>query len=158
MYEGEPRVEPLVVGWREWLALPQLGIAAIKTKIDTGARTSSLRVASLEAFEHHGEPWLRFAVRTGRRNEPLIACQAPASDRRVVSDSGGEATLRWFIGTEFELAGRRWRGEMNLTARGDMLFPLLLGRNALRGRFLVDAAAAYRCGRPFAIRRRRTSG
>ncbi|HSE12120.1 MAG TPA: RimK/LysX family protein [Rudaea sp.] len=148
--------EPIVLGWREWLALPQFGIAAIKAKIDSGARTSSLHVESLDEYEQDGRPWLRFSVLTGRRGEPPVCCAVPAADRRAVSDSGGHVTLRWFIRTEVELAGQRWESEMNLTGRHDMLFPLLLGRNALSGRFLVDPAAAYRCGRPAARRRRRT--
>ena len=148
--------EPIVLGWREWLALPQLGIAAIKTKIDSGARTSSLHVESLDEYELEGWPWLRFAVLTGRRGAPPVHCAAPVADRREVSDSGGHVTLRWFIRAEFELAGQRWESEMNLTSRSNMLFPLLLGRNALSGRFLVDSAAAYRFGRPAPRRRRRT--
>ena len=148
--------EPIVLGWREWVALPRLGIAAIKAKIDSGARTSSLHVESLDEYELEGRPWLRFAVWTGRRGEPPVSCAAPVADRREVSDSGGHVTLRWFIRAEFELAGQRWESEMNLTSRSNMLFPLLLGRNALSGRFLVDSAAAYRCGRPAARRRRRT--
>jgi hypothetical protein len=147
--------EPIVLGWREWLALPQFGIAAIKSKIDSGARTSSLHVESLDEFEQDGQPWLRFTVLTGRRSAPAVHCVAPVADRRAVSDSGGHVTMRWFIRTEFELAGRRWESEMNLTSRLHMLFPLLLGRDALRGRFLVDSASAYRCGRPVARRRRK---
>jgi hypothetical protein len=140
--------EPIVLGWREWLALPQVGIGAIKAKIDSGARTSSLHVESLDEFEQDGQPWLRFTVLTGRRSAPEVHCVAPVADRRTVSDSGGHVTMRWFIRTEFELAGQRWESEMNLTSRLHMLFPLLLGRDALRGRFLVDSASAYRCGRP----------
>jgi len=147
----------IVLGWREWLALPQLGIAAIKTKIDSGARTSSLHVESLDPYERDGTTWLRFDVLTRRRRRELVLhCDAPASDRRAVSDSGGHVTERWFIRTGFELAGCRWDAEMNLTSRHDMLFPLLLGRNALSGRFVVDPAAAYCCGRP-ATRHRRNS-
>ena len=149
--------EPIVLGWREWLALPQFGIAAIKAKIDSGARTSALHVDSLEAFERDGERWLRFVVLAGRGNATRTECVAPAIDRRAVSDSGGHVTMRWFIRTEFALAGRRWEAEINLTSRRHMLFPLLLGRNALGGRFIVDPGAAYRCGRPASKRRPRTS-
>ena len=148
--------DPIVLGWREWLALPQLGIAAIKAKIDSGARTSALHVDALEEFERDGRRWLRFIVPTGRRNALPVACAAPALDRRAVSDSGGHVTMRWFIRTEFELAGRRWEAEMNLASRRNMLFPLLLGRNALGG-FIVDPAAGYRHGRPQPLRRRRKS-
>jgi len=147
--------ERIVLGWREWLALPQFGIVAIKAKIDSGARTSSLHVESLDHRRRAGRDWLQFVVITGRRGAAPVVCEAPAIDRRAVSDSGGHKTLRWFIHTEFELAGRRWDGEINLTSRRDMLFPLLLGRNALSGRFIVDPAAAFRCGRPTPKRRRR---
>lgn len=142
----------IVLGWREWIALPQLGIAAIKGKIDSGARTSALHVDCLEEYEQDGRQWLRFVVPTGRRNATPVVCAAPAVDRRAVSDSGGHVTTRWFIRTEFALAGRRWQAEINLTSRRNMLFPLLLGRNALGG-FVVDPGAAYRHGRPVAIRR-----
>ena len=85
---------PIVLGWREWLALPRLGIGAIKAKIDSGARTSALHVVALEEFEQDGAPWLRFVVPTGRRNATPVACTAPAVDRRAVSDSGGHVTQR----------------------------------------------------------------
>ena len=148
-------MEPIVLGWREWIALPQLGIAAVKAKIDSGARTSALHVESLEEFDRDGRRWLRFTVLTGRRNTAPLRCEAAPVDRRAVSDSGGHVTTRWFIRTQFELAGRRWEAEMNLTSRHNMLFPLLLGRNALGG-FIVDPAAACRHGRPRSLRPRRT--
>ena len=146
-------MDPIVLGWREWLALPQFGIAAIKTKIDSGARTSSLRVDAIDQYDRHGELRLRFLVATGRRKSGPVECDAAVVDRRNVSDSGGHVTLRWFIRTEFELAGRRWPAEINLTERGHMLFPMLLGRNALAG-FVVDPGASYRHGRPRVTRRR----
>ena len=145
--------EAIVLGWREWLELPQLGVAAVKAKIDSGARTSSLRVDQLEAHERDGAHWLRFVVRPGRSTRSPVVCEAPAVDRREVCDSGGHVTLRWFIRTEFALAGRRWQAEINLTPQSDMLFPLLLGRTALGGRFVVDPAASYVCGRPRRKRR-----
>jgi hypothetical protein len=149
-----PSHEPIVLGWREWLALPQLGIAAIKAKVDSGARTSALHVDGLEEFRQDGRDWLRFVVTTGRRNARPVRCAAPAVDRRAVSDSGGHVTLRWFIRTEFELAGRRWEADINLASRSNMLFPLLLGRNALGG-FIVDPGGTYRHGRPRKLRRLR---
>ena len=144
--------EAIVLGWREWLVLPQLGIDRIKAKIDSGARSSSLRVESLEAYERDGTSWLRFAVRAGRHARAPVVCEAVACDRREVRDSGGHMTLRWFIRTEFALADRRWQAEINLMPQSDMLFPLLLGRTALDGRFVIDPASSYRCGKP---RRRR---
>ena len=136
------------LGWREWLALPLLGIASIKAKVDTGARSSALHVEALETFRHGGLLHVRFAVRPRRRGTAVIACSAPVHDRRQVTDSGGHRGERWFIRTEIELAGERFAAEMNLTDRGAMLFPLLLGRNALAGRFGVDPALSYTRPRP----------
>lgn len=139
---------PIVIGWREWLVLPELGIPAIKAKIDTGARTSALHVDTLEIDEHDGCTWLRFSVAaTGRKHAPRVECTAPAIARRTVTDSGGHATLRWFIRTRIELGGASFETEINLTNRRNMLFPMLLGRSALSHCFAIDPAASYRCGR-----------
>jgi hypothetical protein len=135
-----------VLGWREWLALPELGLPSVKAKIDTGARSSSLHVARLKAFERDGHTWLRFAVAPRRHGGRLITCEAPAADRREVTDSGGRTTTRWFVHTEFVLGNRHFKAEINLTNRGDMLFPMLLGRTALRGRFRVDPQLSYAFG------------
>ncbi len=146
--------DPVAIGWREWLALPELAIPAIKAKIDTGARTSSLHVDTLETSERGGRTWLRFTISaTGRRHAPRIECMAPAVARRAVTDSGGHVTQRWFIRTPIELAGQRFEAEINLTDRRNMLFPMLLGRLALGQRFIVDPAASYRCGRPLRPRK-----
>lgn len=141
------------LGWREWLALPALGIASIKAKLDTGARSSALHVEALETFRRDGVLQVRFTVRPRRRGSRLVSCEAPVRDRRVVTDSGGHRGERWFIETEVELAGRRFVTEINLTDRGAMLFPLLLGRSALGGRFAVDPALSYSCPRPSRIGR-----
>ncbi len=139
--------EHLLIGWREWLALPQLGLGALKAKIDTGARSSSLHVDDLREFQREGRTWLRFAVATRRRGAGLVDCEAPALDRRDVTDSGGHITSRWFICTTIRLAGVEWEVEINLTNRRNMLFPMLLGRSALSGRFRVDPQLSYACGR-----------
>jgi hypothetical protein len=137
-----------VIGWREWLALPDLGIGAIKAKVDTGARSCALHVDSLEEFTRDGATWLHFAVRpsTGRRGAAVLV-QAPALDRRVVTDSGGHASERWFIRSAVSLAGQLFAADINLTSRRTMLFPMLLGRTALAGRFAVDPACSYLAGR-----------
>jgi hypothetical protein len=137
----------LSIGWREWVSLPELGLAAIKAKIDTGARSSSLHVSALETFERDGARWLRFAVAPRRRSARVVHCEAPALDRRVVTDSGGNSTERWFIRSAIVLGGVRFDAEINLTDRGGMLFPMLLGRTALRGRFRVDPDLSWVCGR-----------
>lgn len=131
------------LGWRERLALPSLGIAVLKAKLDTGARSSSLHVEWIDVDERDDGTWLRFQVRTTRRGGVSEPCEARAIGRRTVTDSGGHTTERWFIRTEIELAGQRFAAEMNLTDRRHMLFPLLLGRTALDGRFRVDPSLSY---------------
>jgi hypothetical protein len=136
------------LGWREWVGLPDLGIGAIKAKLDSGARSSSLHVESVETFSEGGVLQVRFRVRVRRKLERYALCTAPVLDRRQVTDSGGHRSERWFVATEVEIAGRRFATEMNLTDRGAMLFPLLLGRSTIGGRFRIDAALSYTCPRP----------
>ncbi|KRE88836.1 ribosomal protein S6 modification protein [Frateuria sp. Soil773] len=138
----------ITLGWRERLALPRLGIDLLKAKLDTGARSSSLHVDTLEPFARDGATWLRFSVSTGRRQCRTVQCEAPALDRRAVTDTGGRRTERWFIRSEVWLAGQRFDAEINLTDRRHMLFPMLLGRSALCGRFAVDPALSYTQSRP----------
>ena len=138
----------ITLGWRERLALPELGIAMLKAKLDTGARSSSLHVDHLETFERGGQVWLRFVICTGRHQRLPVCCEAPALGRREVVDTGGRRTRRWFIRSEVVLAGRRFGADINLTDRRHMLFPMLLGRTALLGRFAVDPALSYTQPRP----------
>ncbi len=152
--ESSPqRLQPSIVdctnlGWREWLALPALGIPAIKAKLDTGARSSALHVEGLETYQLDGLLHVRFNVRPRRRGAKVIACLAPVLDRRPVTDSGGHRSERWFIRTDVALAGQQFSTEINLSDRRAMLFPLLLGRSALMDRFRVDSALSYTCPRP----------
>ncbi|MBB3226064.1 hypothetical protein FHW69_000654 [Luteibacter sp. Sphag1AF] len=133
----------ITLGWRERLAIPQFGIATLKAKLDTGARSSSLHVEWLEVDERPGGTWLRFQVRTTRKGGLSQPCEALATGRRTVTDSGGHRTERWFIRAAIELAGQRFPADINLTDRRHMLFPLLLGRTALDGRFRVDPSLSY---------------
>jgi hypothetical protein len=138
----------ITIGWREWLTLPDLGIVAIRAKIDTGARSSSLHVEQLEEFRRDGAVWLRFQVAAGGRGSlDTIVCEAVAADRRPVTDSGGAVSERWFVRTQIALAGQRWPIEINLTNRRNMLFPMLLGRSAMSGRFVVDPQRSFVYGR-----------
>jgi hypothetical protein len=140
--------EVITLGWRERLALPQLGIASLKAKLDTGARSSSLHVDALETFERDGQTWLRFTVGIGRRFPRRVQCEAIAQDRRVVVDTGGGRSERWFIRTQVMLANDCFEVDMNLTDRRHMLFPMLLGRTALFERFTVNPALSYTLPRP----------
>ncbi len=136
-----------VLGWREWLALPDLGVLAIRAKVDTGARSSALHVESLETLFRGGAEWVRFRWGPDCRTERDWA-EAPVLDRRYVTDSGGHRTERVFIQTTLWLAGARWPVEINLSHRRNMLFPMLLGRTAMAGRFLVDPQRSFVLGEP----------
>ena len=140
--------DPMLLGWRERVALPQLGIGMLKAKLDSGARSSSLHVDTLETFPRDGVTWLRFRLHLARRQPHAVCCEAPALDRRAVTDTGGRRTERWFIRSEVRLAGQSFSVDINLTDRRHMLFPLLLGRSALAGRFAVDPALSYTQPRP----------
>lgn len=137
-----------VVGWREWISLPDLGIDWIKAKIDTGARTSALHTFSLETGREHGQRIARFGVHPYQRStEHIIWCQAPIVDERNVRDSGGHREWRHVIATDLALAGRRWPVEITLTVRDTMLFRMLVGRTAMSA-LRVDPTTSFLTGRP----------
>lgn len=133
-----------LLGWREWAALPTLGIDRIKVKVDTGARTSALHTFRIEPWQRDGQSWVRFWVHPLQRSEAAIrVCSAPVADRRLVRDSGGHQELRYVIRTPVALGNASWPIEVTLTDRDSMGFRMLLGRTAIRGRYLVDPGASY---------------
>ncbi len=137
----------VLLGWREWLALPDLGIPSIRAKVDSGARSSALHVDAIGLFARDGAEWVAFALDPDKQGRN-VRCEAPVVDRRPVTDSGGQTTVRIFIRTRLALAGRSREIEINLASRRNMLFPMLLGRTAMAGLCLVDPAASFLLGQP----------
>jgi hypothetical protein len=139
-----------VIGWREWLALPELGVTAIKAKVDTGARSSALHAFNLQRISRNGQTWVRFQVhpRDDRRPQSKITAQALLVDERWVKSSNGGKTLRPVIRTMASLGGIVWPIELTLVRRDLMGFRMLLGRSAVRRRFLIHPGVSFRGGIP----------
>lgn len=135
----------LIVGWREWVALPELGIASIKAKIDTGARTSALHAFEVDSYRGSSGPRVRFLMHPLQNvlNE-VVECDAAVIDERLVTDSGGHRERRLVIETLLQIGDWSWPIEMTLTNRDTMQFRMLLGRTAMRRRLLVNPSVSYR--------------
>lgn len=139
---------PQLAGWREWVALPALHIGAIKAKIDTGARSSSLHAFNIETFERSGKVWVRFDVHPLQRNvDVTVKAEARVLEFRHIRSSSGHQTLRPVIRTNVALGGRRWTVDLTLAARDEMGFRMLLGREAVRKRFVVDPSRSFLVGK-----------
>ena len=137
-----------LIGWREWVDLPDLGLFDIKAKVDTGARTSALHAFNVEPFSEGGRQRVRFSMHPLHRNdEKVLICEADVVDERTVTSSSGQRDRRYVIETTLDFAGERWPIEMTLTARDDMMFRMLLGRTAMNGRLIVDPEQSYLTGR-----------
>lgn len=145
--EGVSKRVPL--GWREWLALPDLDIALIKAKVDTGARTSCLHTFRTEPYTLDGQRRVKFWVHPEQHNlHQVVECDAEVIDERSVTDSGGHKELRLVIETRVLLGDQIWPIEMTLTNRDTMRFRMLLGRTAMAGRCTVLPEASYLAGNP----------
>ncbi len=143
---------PTTIGWREWVQLPEFGIAEVKAKVDTGADNSSLHAFDIERFERDGEPFVRFEVHPRQRKKrPSILCEAPIVGERRVKNSGGRSEQRLVIRTKLLIARVEVEAFVNLTTRDEMTFRMLLGRRTLRRRFVVDPGRSYIGERPTRI-------
>lgn len=138
-----------VIGWREWVGLPDLGIRRVKAKIDTGARSSSLHAFDMRTFVRSGRTFIRFRVHPIQRNARKRAdCVAELLEFRLIRSSTGHAQTRAVIVTTIEVVGQRWPIELTLANRDEMGFRMLLGREGIRGRFLVDTGRSFYGGQP----------
>jgi hypothetical protein len=135
---------PIILGWREWLSLPELGLPRIKAKIDTGARTSSLHAFDVQPFDRLGAPWVRFGIHPRQYQRDVVAtCEAMVKDRRSITDSGGHEELRYIIDTVVRIGDAMWSIELSLASRDDMRFRVLLGRSAIAGKAVIDPERSY---------------
>lgn len=139
-----PAITPLILGWEEWIALPELGLPAIKAKVDTGARTSALHASFVEPFTHKRQRRVRFGVHpVPRRNEIAVVSTARLVDRREVRSSNGEREQRYVIETPIRIGSFEWPIEVTLTNRDTMLYRMLLGRQAIGTGVLVDPSSSF---------------
>lgn len=135
---------PFILGFEEWLALPDLGLPAIKAKIDTGARTSALHAHDIEEVADGDTPRVRFKVSPMRRRSEIeVSCIGDLIDRRLVISSNGESEWRYVITTRVAIGGHAWPIEVTLTDRSSMTYRMLLGRRAIQPGMLIDATASF---------------
>ena len=130
------------------MSLPRLGISAIKAKLDTGAKTSALHAWDITLRTVDGRQWVRFRVHPMQQDKVTsVVCEAPLSDQRLVTNSSGTSERRYIISTELQVGPSCWPIELSLTNREAMEYPMILGREAMRDRLIVDPRASFRAMR-----------
>ena len=139
----------IILGSEEWCSFPELGIPIIKARVDSGAKTSALHAINIAPFKKEGQNWVKFDINPIQNNvKTVIHCEAPLIDRRIVKSSSGFREERYVIQTNLEIGNSNWHIEMTLTNRDSMGFRMLLGREAMSGRVLVDPEQQYLLGQP----------
>jgi ribosomal protein S6--L-glutamate ligase len=141
--------QKVIVGSEEWCSFPKLGIPTIKVRVDSGAKTSAIHAINIAPFVKNEENWVRFDVNPIQNNvRTVIHCESKLIGKRVVKSSSGFREMRYVIGAELEIGGQHWQVEITLTNRDSMGFRMLLGREAMSGRVLVDPEQKYLLGEP----------
>nr|CAA6823242.1 MAG: Ribosomal protein S6 modification protein [uncultured Thiotrichaceae bacterium] len=136
------------LGWREWVSMPELGLPAIKAKIDTGARTSALHAFHVERYRQHGQDWVCFHIHPIQKDlETVVVGNALLKDERLVKDSGGHTEMRYVIETPLKVGEIALPIELTLTNRDNMRFRMLIGRQAMNNNFVVNPARSYLQGK-----------
>jgi hypothetical protein len=145
--DKEVNSDSKIIGWREWVSLTELGIVAIKGKVDTGAKTSSLHAFDIQVYESDTRPFVTFKIHPIQNDTSVVVeCRAPLVDRRSVTDSGGHKEERFVIRTTMVIAGKKKKIELTLTNRASMKYRMLIGRAALK-QFYIDPTQSYLSGK-----------
>lgn len=151
--------DKITVGCEEWCALPSLKIPAVKVRVDSGAKTSSLHAFDVHAFKRGDELWVKFDVHPLQKNrKTTVRCEAQVVDRRMVKNSGGGSEKRYVIKVPIAVRNRTWNIELTLANRDSMGYRMLLGREAMAGRMVIDPEESFCLGAPSASRVRRLYG
>jgi ribosomal protein S6--L-glutamate ligase len=139
----------IILGSEEWCSFPELGIPTIKARVDSGAKTSALHAINIAPFKKDTQNWVKFDINPIQNNvKTVIHCEAPLVDKRIVKSSSGFREERYVIQTNLEIGNSNWLIEMTLTNRDSMGFRMLLGREAMSGRVMVDPEQQYLLGQP----------
>lgn len=137
----------VIFGSEEWFSFPDLGIPTIKARVDSGAKTSALHAINITPFIKDGANWVKFDINPIQNNlKTVLHCEAPLVDKRIVKSSSGFREQRFVIRTTLDIGNSNWPIEMTLTNRDSMGFRMLLGREAMSGRVLVDPEQIYLLG------------
>ena len=138
-----------IIGRAEWCAFPELGVPAIKARVDSGARTSSIHAFNIQKFTRKGAPWVSFEIHPLQDNRrTLVRCERPVVDRRMIKSSSGESERRYVVKTVLQLGDAFWEVELTLSNRDSMGYRMLLGREAMNGRLIVDPGLNCTLGEP----------
>lgn len=146
---SKKKITKVKIGWQEWCAFPELNLPAVKAKIDTGAKTSSLHADHLQVFQKDGEDYIRFTVHPVQKDRKIIRiCEAKIKDYRNVTSSNGEREKRYVIETQFNVGDISFKSDITLTTRYGMAYRMLFGKEALKtGKFVVDVAKSFSHGK-----------
>lgn len=141
------RQQRIIVGSEEWCAFPDLGVPAVKARVDSGAKTSSIHAFNIQKFRRNGAIWVSFEVHPIQNNRrTVIRCEKPLLDKRGVKSSSGIAETRYVVGARLQIGGEAWDIELTLANRDSMGYRMLLGREAMNGRMIIDPSLSFCLG------------
>ncbi len=137
----------LIIGCEEWCSFPELGIPAIKARIDSGAKTSSIHAYNIKSFKRDKKTWVSFEINPIQKNRRVvIKCEKPVIDKRAVKSSSGISEKRYVVSTPIKIGKNTWDIELTLANRDSMGFRMLLGREAMTNRIIIDPSLVFTLG------------